>query len=163
MNRFNLCLLALGLFTLSACTTTPFGLDRLSRVDPLNYYQWVLLAEDISLQEERIRFATMPISEKTAVGSIRHAILLSARHESDTPSELEALTIISSVDMDSLPADYQAFAVLWSDVLNARQLAKDSQELILTLEQEKALLQTQIDALTSIEQQLNSRESLQGL
>jgi len=163
VNRFNLCLLALGLFTLSACTTTPFSLDGLTRVDPLNYYQWVLQAEDIQLQEERIRFATLPIGEKSAAVNIRHAILLSARHESDTPSELEALTMIASVDMDSLPADYQAFAVLWRDVLNARQLAKDSQELILTLEQEKALLQTQIDALTSIEQQLNSRESLQGL
>ena len=163
MNRFNLCLLALGLFTLSACTTTPFGIDELTEVDPLNYYQWVLQAEDIPLQEERIRFATTPIGEKTADGSIRHAILLSARNESDTPSELEALTMISGVDMDALSSDYQAFAVLWRDVLNARQLAKDSQELILTLEQEKALLQTQIDALTTIEQQLNTREILQGL
>lgn len=163
MNRFNLCLLAFGLFTLSACTTMPFGLDGYSRISALDYYQWVLQAETLSLQEERVRFATMPDNEQSSASLIRHAILLSARNENDTPRELEALAMIANVELNSLAADYQVFAVLWSDVLNARQLAKEQQKMILTLEDEKFLLQTQINALTSIEQQLNRRESQQDL
>lgn len=163
MNRFNFLLLALGLFTLSACTTKPFGFDVYSRIDAFDYYEWVLHAEVVSLQEERTRFESIPADEQSAERFVQHAILLSARNENGVSTDIEALALMDSADFNVLSKEYRAFATLWMQILNARQLAKTHQDLIGVLEHERVTLQTQIDALTSIEQQLNRRESLQDL
>jgi hypothetical protein len=134
-----------------------------SRIGAFDYYEWVLHAEFVSLQEERVRFESITEEERSAERFIQHAILLSARNENGVSSDIEALALMESADLNALSKEYRAFATLWMQILNARQLAKTHQDVIGMLEKERVTLQTQIDALTSIEQQLNRRESLQDL
>ena len=162
MNRFNIFLLTLGFLSLSACTTSPFGLAEYSRVNALAYYQWVMQAQAISLEQEHARFASIPVESASAINLVQQAILISAGGEPSSESDLQAIALLERADRKSLNDEYNTFVMLWLEILNARQLARSEQELIQLLEQERVTLQSQIDALTSIEQQLNNRESLQN-
>ncbi len=163
MNRFNLFLLAFGLLTLSACTTNPFNLDAYSKIHALSYYKWVLEAEADSLQDEKARLVALQDNEPSPESLVQYAILLSARSEGGAQSDDEAIALLDSVEFAALTPEYQTFSTLWKQVLNARTLARTNQELIQVLEKERITLQSQIDALTSIEQQLNNREELREL
>ncbi len=163
MNRFNLFLLALGLLPFAACTTSPFNIDGYSRIEALSYYEWVMQAQMLSLQEEQARFAALAESERSPQSLVQYAILISARNDGGAQSDVEAIALLESVETAALPAEYKTFSILWQQVLDARQQLRTKQGLLQSLEQERITLQSQIDALTSIEQQLNNREELQGM
>ncbi|MDP1931156.1 MAG: hypothetical protein Q8L60_06850 [Gammaproteobacteria bacterium] len=170
MNKVMFWMLLVGLTSLVGCTTSPLQQLRTvqpSRYDAVDYYSWVILAPPDAVLQELARLEVtvdVPGAEESLV---QMAVLISAM-TTDPEQEMRALSLLNTFEeraaTSPVESDYQAFAGLWRQVLELRLQSHSVDERIQALEHERRSLREQIEALTSIEQQLDRRgQSRDGL
>lgn len=137
-----------------------------SQMPVLQYYKWAgtLTDPDIEQELEKLRKR----DNDPAIGQVQRAILLSVVHKKDNnryESILRSLNkaIESSVKFPGqIRQGYQQFALIWKDLLEQdRQQARKIVEMrnqVRILQEKNDLLREQLEAIKSIEQQINSRE-----
>jgi hypothetical protein len=141
----------------------------------IDYYRWLKSSPEVVVKRERHYLEQQPEELDPVVCMARLALVSSISIDTTGQDERHALKLLEQVintnDSISDPVrhDYQKFSLLWRDVLDQRQrlrlgmnkaddgIAAGRQQ-IQTLQEENAALQKQIEALKSIEQQLNRRE-----
>lgn len=163
VNKIMFLVRVVGLATLASCTTIP--LPQLEPVlpadyDAMNYYHWADRAPPDAVLEELSRL------EASAGGAedeslVQLAVLISAR-TANPQQEKRALDLLTQFErratVNPVKSDYFMFAGLWREVLNLRLQTHTAGERVTALEKERESLREQIEALTSIEQQLDRRE-----
>lgn len=147
---------------LCACTTNPMLLGRPQSYAPLDFYQWVLAAtsqERLAVQQRleqqlAVACALQPIVQ---LAVLKSAVAISAQEDASALVTLKELDSCAAARADD--SDYRVFAALWTQLLAQRQTLRVNGQQIQTLEEQRSSLREQIDALTSIEEQLNRREA----
>lgn len=164
MNRVNIFLLGLSLLSITACTTKPLSWRADSNISALVYYEWVLQADAAALEAQLAWFADRATANDDAIAAVQEALVLSAVDNADAANDVRALELLAEAtsSVAQLPSDYQVFVILWQQILNTRHEQRLAGQTIDALEQERKKLQRQIQALTSIEQQINRRETLRS-
>lgn len=127
---------------------------------PLGFYQWVLeatpqqrLALQHSVEEQLARVCALrPIVQ---LALLKSAVETSAQEDESALATLKQIDSCPAASADE--GDYRVFATLWTQQLAQRQTLRMNGRQIQTLEQQRRELREQIDALTSIEEQLNRR------
>ena len=162
---------------IAACTNFPaMTLKSSTTSNPaLDYYHWVLSSPDKTVAEERKKLERNAEDIDPIVRMTRLAMVLSVPKLTIPQDEEQAMTLLDRViqakdaDPQSAYSDYREFSILWRDMLETRQEMRHNvilmkQELtaekdrINKLRQENRALLKQIEALKSIEQQINQRE-----
>lgn len=152
---------------LGACSYIPWHSEPLATREPgaLDYYTWVTSAsvQELGLERQRLE-ALQPTLEpdELAKAYVQLALLLSASQNATAKTEATALKLLADIQLDTTPneqiSEYLAFGALWKSVLEQRAKVRE----LTVKNQQKAeavkKLQQQIDALTSIEEQLLERE-----
>jgi hypothetical protein len=155
--------------SVTACTHLQQYADTPVQPAALEYYLWVM-----SLPDEAVSRELDKLKQQQGINPIIHqvqlALLLTASPGATPEDEALALTALEQVSAtpETSPGhktnSYRLFALLWQDIIkqhqHRRQLNSELQETvrkIQALEEEKRLLSEQIEALKSIEQQINNR------
>ena len=166
VNKVMLSLWMVGLVTVAGCTTNPLqhlGNVQPQRYDAVDYYSWAILAPPDAVLQELARLETNVNVAGAEESLVQLAVLVSAV-TTDPQQELRALDLLRTFEeraaTSAVESDYQAFAGLWRQVLEMRLQLHSVDERIQALERERAELREQIEALTSIEQQLDRREQV---
>jgi hypothetical protein len=137
---------------------------------PLEYYLWVKsLPNSEHSQEIQKLQARQNIDQ--VIQQIQLSLLLSVPKSASAEDEDHAITTLehaielSDKSSSRIERDYQQFALLWSDIIKHRRVQKnltnDLSNQNHTMEEENKVLLKQIEALKSIEQQINQREKTQ--
>lgn len=167
-------LLGFGLLT-AGCAYFPKTEPPPPTVSPrsvLDYCDWLNAATQEEIAEERRRLESDPSPAAPVVRSVSLALLLSLPQGG--MDEVRALELLHGVSPaadrgdDPVTRQYRQFSVLWRQVLEERlQRDRETGDFAKTLAEEKQqarelqehnrALQKQIEALKSIEQQMNRR------
>ncbi len=144
-------------------------------VSPLEYFTWLKSASDEELVIEKIRLENEKQNGDSPVNAIQLALLLSVPWTSTETTERDAMELIAvelardKPSTDTKQLEYQALAKIWFLLLENKkaltevEASQQSDQVKLEVLHEKARqLEKQIEALTSIEQNLIEREQLQG-
>jgi len=144
-------------------------------VSPLEYFTWLTSASDEELGIEKIRLDNEKQNRDSPVNAIQLALLLSVPRASTEATERDAMELIAielardNSSTDVREQQYQTLARIWFLLLKNRKALREveasqqSDQIKLEVLHEKARqLEKQIEALTSIEQNLIEREQLQG-
>lgn len=159
-----LCLLATG------CTlplSLPWDAERVRDGSILAYYHWVDNADPQALARDREHYAQRYRRSGSISDGVRLALLMSQPADSSAGERQRALEILQTQMAAAREAEREQpresvlFARLWHDVLSQRIQYTDSQQMIRQLRRENQDLEQQIEALKTIEQQLNQREQIQ--
>lgn len=121
-----------------------------AQLGAIDYYSWVVAAEPEKLQLEQSRLEREISITAGKHSMVQLAVVISAR-SSDTKQQQRALALLDEYNKQqsaTLTDDYDALAHLWRQALEPRLQSHE--------------LRQKIDALTSIEQQLGSREQQGG-
>jgi cell division protein FtsB len=132
---------------------------------PLLYYAWLRQAKAEELSAERRRLDTNSAGEDAFMRALRQGLLMLASGVADGGREAAVLEALGSESAELQLEENRALASLVSTQLrlrrqvngSSRQSANTTAEME-RLRSENTRLQQQIDALTSIEQQLIERE-----
>jgi len=141
----------------------------------IDYYRWLKSSPEIVVKRERHYLEQQPEGLDPIVCMARLAMISSISIDTTSQDEQRALKLLEQVIntndsiSDPLRHDYHKFSLLWRDVLEQRQQLRQSmnkatkgivaeRQQIQTLQEENTILLKQIEALKSIEQQLNRRE-----
>lgn len=141
----------------------------------LYYYQWLNSQPENVLEREKEFLRQQPESLDPIITKARLAIVLSYSITATFADEEKALKlfdqVITQTDSNNSPLqrDYKQFSLLWKDIIfqrrelksNIKQSGKqvsESNQKLKELEQKNEALVKQIEALKSIEQQINIRE-----
>lgn len=139
----------------------------------LEYCDWLREATPEELAEERRRLEADQPSQAPVVRSVSLALLLSLQPGPDDARALELLStdaVAGDSTADPVARQYRQLGLLWREVLEdrarreqetgdfVRALAKQRQR-ARELQESNSALQQQIEALKSIEQQMNRRET----
>lgn len=146
----------------------------------IDYYRWLKSSPEIVVKRERKYLEQQPEALDAIVRTTRLAIVSSISIDTTSQDERYALKLLEQVIntndpvSDPIHHDYQKFSLLWRDVLSQRQLLRQSinkankgfeaeRQQTQALQEENAALLKQIEALKSIEQQLNRREQTRDI
>ena len=162
----------------SACGTSSSGPLFLPAADtPENYsvhayYNWLDSADTEEIDTERVRLES---EERDLTRDVQLALVYSVPETASIEQEQQAIELLSTLEPPGgvrfgVRGAYSDFARIWRDVLQQRQALRNTEtELVEALkiqnrqlQEESRRLQEQIDALTTIEQQLIEREQSQG-
>lgn len=141
----------------------------------IDYYRWLRSSPDIVVKRERQYLEQQPEGLDPIVCMVRLAMVSSISADATSQDEQRALKLLEqAIDMinsvsDPVRQDYKKFSLLWRDVLERRQQLRQSmnkankdiiaeRQQIQALQEENAALLKQIEALKSIEQQINRLE-----
>jgi hypothetical protein len=179
--RVSVCCFAL---LVSGCIHEPHVVQESIHTDytqkALDYYRWLKSSPEIVVKRERKYLEQQPEALDAIVRTTRLAIVSSISIDTTSQDERYALKLLEQVINTNEPIsdpvrhDYQKFSVLWRDVLSHRQQLRQSinkankgfeaeRGQIQNLQEENAALLKQIEALKSIEQQLNRREQIREI
>jgi hypothetical protein len=153
--------------------TLPLVADKVITIPatPVQYYNWVQAASLPELEAEHERLMMRPGLTDPVIRTVHMGTLLGVSALATPETEQEALALLDLVDDNPLTdtnRDYAAFAgFLRSHLLQRAELrtaqtsVEQARVRIDTLETSNGELQQQIDALTTLEQQLIEREQSQ--
>lgn len=135
---------------------------------PLDYVDWLQSADAPALENERRRLETLPADSGDAIAPIQLGLLLSmpdtaAARDRDRAATLlaEAATPPTADGENAKTRQYRTLGRLWLGVLRDGREAQDERLEIEALRDQVRELKEQIEALTTIEQQLIEREQRQ--
>jgi len=171
-------LLCIVLF-LNGCMNLSTALKRIEaspQVPVLDYYRWVT---DIKQESEKL---LRQQNIDPVIQQVQLAVLLSTPKNASAEQNANAVTALDQalesfeVSPDRIKQDYQQFALIWRDILEQRRQSgreikdmsarikeiisnlKDVRYKVRILQEQNKMLLDQIEALKSIEQQINERE-----
>lgn len=139
----------------------------------LDYYHWLKTLPETEIAQEREYLEQQPEELDTLVRMTRLALVLSLKTGSGPDDEKNALDLLAqAIDQPGsspIQRDYQQFGLVWQDVLRQRRQLRqaaskanrevqDERKQMQILREENSALIKQIEALKSIEQQINKRE-----
>lgn len=159
MNSIKIWLLGVSLGSLMACTTNPLFDVGPQQLDALAYFDWVMSAS----AEQRAAEVWLLEQEAPASDSLDdrvRLIVLSSAFSDDRAHNRRAiaqLVELDGSDEQSFSADYRVFAQLWRQYLEQRESLQATMRQLREAEEQRGILRRQIEALTSIEEQLNRR------
>ena len=161
MNNIKIWLLGVSLGSLMACTTTPLFDHRPQQLDALAYYDWVMSA---SVEQRAAEQWLLEQEVEASAGlddQVRLMLLNSAFNDDAALNQrtIASLAKIGGSAEQSFSVDYQIFAQLWRQYLEQREALHVSARQLKEVEEQRRVLRKQIEALTSIEEQLNRRET----
>ncbi|OGT70488.1 MAG: hypothetical protein A3H44_04875 [Gammaproteobacteria bacterium RIFCSPLOWO2_02_FULL_57_10] len=166
VNKVMFWLRVVGLVTLAGCTTNPLqqlGSVQPQRYDAVDYYSWAILAQPDEVLQELERLEASINIAGAEESLVQLAVLVSAV-TTDPQQDQRALDLLQTFEeraaSSPVQSDYQAFAGLWRQILELRLQSQTVDSRIQALERERTELRKQIEALTSIEQQLDRREQV---
>lgn len=143
---------------LNACLHTGGwgGSESPSNLDGLQYHKWLGSAGTEDLKRELSRLENT--QSDSHIPFIQLALLLSASKDSTPESEARALSMLSSLSFGDQLDDYQLLASIWINHLELRQAWRAAKADSADNQALAKKLQHQIDALTSIEEQMLQKE-----
>ena len=160
MNRIKNWVLGIGFSLLAACTTNPLLRESPLSLNALEFCQWVLVSDDVGRSRLEAHLLDEGTQQNAVIALVQLALLRSVDRE-DSTVEYQALDLLGSLQdvraTASREAGYRAFGALWRQYLEARIGASENDTRIAELEAQRNALREQIEALTSIEEQLNRR------
>lgn len=166
--------LAIVVMTLSGCSAgwnliPPTGP---ASYDPLAYHVWLEAASPGQIAAERNRLEQDDVPG--TIDSVQLALMLSHPRTGSAATRQQAISLLEQVETGvaesaaNRVAEYRDFAGIWLRMLRARQGETEAREALADseaqwreLEARNRQLQSQIEALTNIEQQLIEREQSQ--
>lgn len=175
MIKINFLFILIGVVALTGCTTSSLqvlGGYQPAQLDAMNYYDWALTATPEMAATEQVQLERRIEASNSEESLVQLALLLSVAGASAEKDE-EALALLTKfaerATVSAVDSEYQLFASLWTEVLVLRQQLREQaanqsvgRQRIVDLERESAALKEQIEALMSIEQQLDGRGQIRG-
>ena len=176
-------LLCIVLF-LNGCMNLSTALKRTEtspQVPVLDYYRWVRMLPDTDIKQESEKLLRQQNIDPV-IQQVQLAVLLSTPKNASAEQNANAVTALDQalesfeVSPDRIKQDYQQFALIWRDILEQRRQSgreikdmtarikeiisnlKDVRYKVRILQEQNKMLLDQIEALKSIEQQINERE-----
>ena len=176
-------LLCIVLF-LNGCMNLSTALKRIEaspQVPVLDYYRWVRMLPDTDIKQESEKLLRQQNIDPV-IQQVQLAVLLSTPKNASAEQNANAVTALDQalesfeVSPDRIKQDYQQFALIWRDILEQRRQSgrelkdmtarikeiisnlKDVRYKVRILQEQNKMLLDQIEALKSIEQQINERE-----
>jgi len=176
-------LLCIVLF-LNGCMNLSTALKRIEaspQVPVLDYYRWVRMLPDTDIKQESEKLLRQQNIDPV-IQQVQLAVLLSTPKNASAEQNANAVTALDQalesfeVSPDRIKQDYQQFALIWRDILEQRRQSgreikdmtarikeiisnlKDVSNKVRILQEQNKMLLDQIEALKSIEQQINERE-----
>jgi len=155
---------------LTACEISTRMLGNPAYLAPLDYIDWLQAAEPASLDQERMRLEALTGEPGNPVSRIQLALLLSLSDGADAGDRKQALDLLDDALASSAEATgkgiwtqprYLTLGRLWQTTLQDDIARHDDDQEKDKLRRQVRELQDQIEALTSIEQQLIEREQSQ--
>lgn len=161
MNRIKIWVFGVGLLALAACTTNSMQMENPLSAKPLPYYQWLMSAsaQERSVWQLRVE---QQLTQTCALQAIVQLALMQSAYSTRKEDDDKALATLETID--SCPSaradagDYRIFAELWKTMLIQRAQLRASGLQVKELEAQRQALSEQIEALTSIEEELNRRD-----
>jgi hypothetical protein len=120
----------------------------------LNYYHWLQISTAEDLDAEFVRLMDIDPNARSTFASLKLALVLSASSLATNQTEIQAQEILQNlmaIEKNRENIEVITFAELWLAKLNVDQRLK-------SVATQNKLLQEQLDALTSIEQELLQKE-----
>lgn len=169
---------------LNGCMNLSTALQRTiasPQVPVLDYYRWVGMLTDTGISQESERLLRQQ-NRDPVIQQVQLAVLLSTPKNASAEQNAKAIAALDravesfEVSPDRIKQDYQQFALIWRDILEQRRLSgreikdmsarieenisnlKDLRYKARILQEQNKMLLDQIEALKSIEQQINERE-----
>ena len=176
-------LLCIVLF-LNGCMNLSTALKRMEaspQVPVLDYYRWVMMLTDTGISQESEKLLRQQNGDPV-IQQVQLAVLLSTPKNASAEQNTGAIAALDravesfEVSPGRIKQDYQQFALVWRDILEQRRQSgrdtgemsarieetitnlKDMRKKVQILQDQNKMLLNQINALKSIEQQINERE-----
>ena len=177
-------ILLFTLLLLNGCMNLSTALKRIEaspQVPVLDYYRWVMMLTDTGISQESEKLLRQQNGDPV-IQQVQLAVLLSTPKNASTEQNTSAIAALDravesfEVSPGRLKQDYQQFALIWRDILEQRRQSeleikemsarieetianlKDMRKKVQILQDQNKMLLDQIEALKSIEQQINERE-----
>ena len=177
-------ILLFTLLLLNGCMNLSTALKRIEaspQVPVLDYYRWVMMLTDTGISQESEKLLRQQNGDPV-IQQVQLAVLLSTPKNASAEQNTGAIAALDravesfEVSPGRIKQDYQQFALVWRDILEQRRQSgrdtgemsarieetitnlKDMRKKVQILQDQNKMLLNQINALKSIEQQINERE-----